>query len=152
MKYIDIPKYRIRPKPERFLVDKIIILLGLGLLLYLGIYINYYLLVQTIPEYFNWIFIIGIILLCIIELIVCYIRYSKYIYTFYDKRIVISNYKNTEIYYSEIKTVNYTRNIIDKWIKTGSIIIELKNEKKIKLKYLDNPNQAYMLIQKNSNK
>lgn len=146
MNYIDIPKYRIRPKPERFLVDKILILLGLGILLYLGIYINYYLLVQTIPEYFNWIFIIGIILLCITELIVCYIRYSNYTYTFYDERIVISNYKTTEIPYSEIKNVSYANNIIDKWIKTGSIIIELKNNKKIKLKYLDNPNQAYLFI------
>ena len=148
MKYLDIPKYSIRPRAERFLIDKILILFGLGILLYIGIYVNYYLLGRDIPVSLNIIFITSIVLLCIIELILCYLKYSNYNYTFYDTKVIINKNKKTEINYSEIKQISYATNFIDKRIKTGSIILELKNDTKVTLKYLDNPNQAYFLIQK----
>lgn len=149
MKYIDIPKYRIRPKPERFLIDKILVLLVLGFLLYLFIYVNYFLLDKSIPNYWNWLIIVGLILLGVLHLLVCYIKYSNYLYSFYDQRVVILTNKTNEISYSDIKSTSYITNFIDKRLKTGSILLELKNGKKVKLKYLDNPNQAYLLMQKN---
>jgi len=149
LKYIDIPKYRIRPKPERFLIDKILVLLVLGFLLYLFIYVNYFLLDKSIPNYWNWLIIVGLILLGVLHLLVCYIKYSNYLYSFYDQRVVILTNKTNEISYSDIKSTSYITNFIDKRLKTGSILLELKNGKKVKLKYLDNPNQAYLLMQKN---
>ena len=148
LKYFDVPKYRIRPKPERFLIDKLLILLGLGVLFYLGIYVNYYLLDSTIPIYLNILFIFGIILLIVMELILCYIKYGNYAYEFYEQRLVINDSKVVEIPYSEVKHVHYTSNFLDKQFNTGSIVLEMKSNRNIKLKYLDNPNQAYTLMQK----
>jgi hypothetical protein len=147
--YLDVPKYRIRPRPERFLVDKVLILIGLGILLYLGIYVNYYLLDTVIPVYLNWLFIIGVVLLIILELIVCYVRYGNYVYEFYEHNIVINERVAHNVNYSDIDSVNYSTNFLDHWIKTGSIVLTLKNGKKVKMRYLDNPNQAYILIQSN---
>jgi hypothetical protein len=148
VKFIDIPKYRIRPVPGRFLVNRLLVLIGLGILLYLGIFVNYYLLSTSIPEFWNWFIIIGIILLIILELIVCYVRYGNYVYEFYEERVVINDSKTRSITYNDIKQLSYTITFLDKWFKTGSLVLELKDGKKIKLQYLENPNQAYVLMQK----
>ena len=149
MKYFEVPKYRIRPRPERFLVDKLLILIGLGILLYLGIFVNYFLLDSHIPLYLNILFIIGIVLLIILELILCYIKYGNYAYEFYENKLVIDDGKVHEILYSDVHAMHYSSNFLDKEFSTGSIILELKDKKKVKLKYLDSPNQAYFLMQKN---
>ncbi len=148
MKYLDIPKYKTRPKPERFLIDKVFILFGLSILLYLGIYLNYYLLDAVLPSYLNLVFIIGIVLLCVLELILCYVKYSNYTYSFYDAKLIIIKHNTIEISYSQIKSLSYVNNFIDKRFKTGSIVLNLKNGESVKLKYLDSPNQAYLLMQK----
>lgn len=148
MKYFDVPKYRIRPKPERFLMDKLLILLGLGVLFYLGIYVNYYLLDSTIPLYLNILFIVGIVLLVIMELILCYVKYGNYAYEFYEQRLVVNDGKSREIPYSEIRHINYSTNFLDKQFNTGSIVLEMKSKKNIRLRYLDSPNQAYTLMQR----
>jgi len=148
VKYLDVPKYRVRPRPERFLVDKVLILIGLGILLYLGIYVNYYLLATDIPMYWNWLFIIGIILLIVMELIVCYVKYGNYVYEFHEHKIVINDGNVRDVNYSDIHSTAYGVNILDRLLKTGSIVLTLKDGKKVKMRYLDNPNQAYMYIQK----
>jgi hypothetical protein len=148
LKYLEVPKYRIRPRPGRFLVDKLFVLIILSALLYLGIYVNYYLLNTKIPSYLNVLFIVGIIFLVIMELLLCYVKYGNYAYEFYDSKIVVDDGKIHEINYSDVHAVHYSSNFLDKEFSTGSIIIELKNKHKIKLKYLDSPNQAYFLMQK----
>lgn len=148
MKYFDVPKYRIRPKPERFLMDKLLILLSLGILFYLGIYVNYYLLDSTIPLYLNILFIVGIVLLVIMELLLCYVKYGNYAYEFYEQKLVVNDDKTHEILYSEIQHIHYSTNFLDRQFNTGSIVLELKSKKNVKLKYLDSPNQAYTLMQK----
>jgi membrane protein YdbS with pleckstrin-like domain len=148
VKYFDVPKYRIRPRPERFLMDKLLVLLGLGVLFYLSIYVNYYLLNSTIPTYLNVLFIISIILLVIMELILCYVKYGNYAYEFYEQRLVVSDGKTHEIPYSGIKQIHYSTNFLDKQFNTGSIVLEMKSKRNIKLKYLDSPNQAYTLMQR----
>jgi len=148
VKYFDVPKYRIRPRPERFLMNKLLILLGLGVLFYLGIYVNYYLLDLSMPLYLNILFIFGILLLVIMELILCYVKYGNYAYEFYEEKLVVNDGKSHEIPYSEIKHIHYSSNFLDKQFNTGSIVLEMKSKKNIKLKYLDSPNQAYTLMQK----
>lgn len=148
MRYVDAPKYRVRPVPGRFLFNKAVLLILLGSLLYLGIYVNYYLLNRLIPSVLNWIFFIGILLSFIMELAVCYVRYGNYIYEFYNDRIIINEGKKHTVSYSNIIKAVYASNFFDKWFNTGSIILELSDGKKLMLKYLNNPNQAYFLIQK----
>ena len=147
MKYFDIPKYKVRPRPGRFLFDRVLILLGLGVVLYLGIYVNYYLLSTDIPVVLNWMFIIGIILLIVLELILCTIRYGNYSYEFFEQKVVITDGDTRKVSYADIKHVYYAYNFVDKWFNTGSIVLELKSGKKVKLKYLTSPNQAYLLMQ-----
>ena len=129
-------------------MDKLLILLGLGILLYLGIYVNYYLSDLSIPLFVNWMFIIGIVLLIVLELILCYLKYGNYLYEFREHNLVIIDNQTREISYSNIRGVHYYTNFLDTWFKTGSIVLNMKDGKNIKLKYLDNPNQAYFLVQK----
>jgi membrane protein YdbS with pleckstrin-like domain len=124
------------------------VLFGLGILLYLGIFVNYYLLSTSIPIVLNWLFVIGIILLIVLELILCYVKYGNYVYEFHEQRIVVNDGQDRSIPYTEIKHLSYSTNFLDGWFKTGSIVLELRDGQKVKLKYLNNPNQAYVLIQK----
>jgi len=85
MKYLpDIPKYKTHPVPERFLFMKIVVLLVLGILLYIGISVNYYLLHADMPLWLNIVYLVGIILLILMEILLCYMKYNKIVYTFYE--------------------------------------------------------------------
>ena len=148
MKFIDVPKYIVRPKPNRFLIDKVLILLLLGGLLYLGVFVNYYLLDTNIPTYWNIIIVVGIVIILALELILCYLKYSNYSYEFHEEYIKIADAKSKTINYHDILTVEYSANIIDKKLNIATIILKLKDGSNVKLKYLDNPNQAFTWIQK----
>jgi uncharacterized membrane protein YdbT with pleckstrin-like domain len=148
VKYLDVPKYKVRPRPDRFLFDKVLILIGLGILLYLGVFVNYYLLDKTIPTYWNWIIIVGIIIILVLELILNYLKYSNYSYEFKENHLTINKHKVEEIAYRDIKNISYKSNIIDNKFHTGSIILDLNDGKTVKLKYLDNANQAFIWMQK----
>jgi len=134
--------------PERFLLDKILVLLGLGILLYIGIYVNYYLLNSLVPSYVNWLVIVGVLIVCALESILSYVRYGNYSYEFHEHTLVIDAGKTKSIDYSDIHNIHYSMNLLDKLLKTGSIVLELKDRRNIRLKYLKNPNQAYFLLQK----
>jgi len=148
LKYIDVPKFRIRPSPRRFLFDKLLVLLCLGILLYIGIFVNYYLLNSSIPMIFNMLFMLCIMLLILLELILCYVKYGNYVYDFYDERVRIGLSDVNEVSYNNISSISYVENFFDRWFRTGTIVMVLKDGKKLKLKYLNNPNQAYLLIQR----
>ncbi|MGV8171821.1 MAG: PH domain-containing protein [Candidatus Woesearchaeota archaeon] len=148
LKYFDVPKFRIRPSPGRFLFDKLLVLFGLGILLYLGIYVNYFLLSSTIPKVLNILFIIGIFLLIVLELILCYVKYGNFVYEFYDEKLKLNYSDVHELSYSDMSSISYRVNLFDKMFRTGTITILSRDGKKFKLKYLNNPNQAYLLIQR----
>jgi len=71
-------------------------------------------------------------------------------YEFYDEKLVMHYSAVTELSYSSIAHVYYKMNIFDRWFKTGSIIIITEGGKIFKLKHLENPNQAYLLVQKHA--
>ena len=148
MKYLDVPKYKIQPRPERFLFNRLLISICIGILLYVIIYSNYYLLNKSVPASINWLLSVGIVLLIIIELISIYLVYGNYSYEFFEQKIIINSGTTRSIPYDELRHIHYAANFVDKWFKTGSVVLELTDGKKVKLKYLDNPNQAYTLMQK----
>jgi len=148
MSYLDVPKYKTYPKPERFLVNKILLLLLLGVLLYIGIYVNYYLINQVIPVLLNAIFIIGILLILIIDALLCYLKYGHYSYEFHNDRLIINDSRIRTLKYNDIKEVSYDHNFIDNLLKTGSIVLKLEGGKEIKLRYLGGSNQLYFWLQK----
>jgi hypothetical protein len=149
MSYIDIPKYRVSPRPERFLVNQIFVEILLGVLLYLGIFVNYFLINESIPEFLNGIFIVGILLTLIIDALLSYMKYGHYVYEFHENRLVVTESDIKTVPYDSIKTMHYTHNLLDDWFKTGSIVLNLNDGKKIKIRYLYNSNQVFFWLQKN---
>jgi hypothetical protein len=148
LKYFDVPKYKVRPRPDRFLFNRLILSIGLGIFLYIIIYANYYLLNESIPSYINWFIIVGILLWLCIELISCYVRFGNYYYEFFEQKVIMHTRTTKSVNYDELKHISYSSGFVDKWFKTGSMVLELKDGKSVRLKYLDNPNQAYSLMQK----
>ncbi|HYD02838.1 MAG TPA: PH domain-containing protein [Alphaproteobacteria bacterium] len=143
-----VPKYRVRPHPERLLLDRVIALAVLGILLYIGIYINYYIVSATIPPLLNWLIITGIILLLTLEAILRYVQYNNYSYDFYEHKLVVNNGKMREIKYSDITDISYNHSSLDRLMHTGSIVITLKNSHKVNISHLKNSNQAFLYLQK----
>jgi len=131
-------------------MPKIILLIFLGILFYLGIWINFYLLDKKIPLYINIILIIFVIILLIMDFILSYIKYSTYEYRFYNNIIEIDvKRKNTKtVEYHNIKNVDYEKNLWDKIFNTGSLIINLKNNKKQKISFIDHSRNYYMYMKK----
>jgi hypothetical protein len=147
---LDIPKFKTRPKPSRYLITKIIVLFFLGILLYIGIYVNYWVVGSAIPEILNGIFIAGIIMLLALEIILCYVKYSQYYYLFYNQRVELRELKVSSIDYSRIVKLSFDDNLIDKWFKTSTIILQLDDtsNKMIKIRHITNGNQIYFFLQK----
>ncbi len=145
---LNIPKYKVRPSPERFLANKLLILIVLGVLLYVGVYVNYYLLSESIPGFLNLIFVVGIIILLVIDSLLCYMQYGRYEYVLYDDRLELNYGKIKKIQYSSISRISYSQGFLDRMLKTGSIVIRLNDSRKIQMRYLHNSNQTYFWLQK----
>jgi hypothetical protein len=147
---LDIPKFKTTPKPSRYLFTKIIVLILLGILLYAGIYANYWVVDSTMPGLLNWMFIIGIIIILTLETILCYVKYSQYEYTFYSQRLVAHEQKVQSIDYGSIVKMSFAEGMVDKWFKTSTIILQMddRNIKDIKIKHITNGNQIYFFLQK----
>ena len=148
MKYFDVPKYKVRPRPGRFLFNRLMLSIGLGIALYLIVFVNYFLLDKWIPSAFNWLLIIGILLFISLELIWCYVKYGNYSYEFFEQKVIINSSITRSVSYDDISHIHYSSDFIDKWFKTGSLVLQLRNGSNVKLKYLESPNQAYILMQK----
>lgn len=131
-------------------MPKIILLIFLGILFYIGIWVNFYLLDKKIPVYINIMLVILVILLLIMDFILSYIKYSTYEYRFYNNIIEIDlNRKDTRtVEYKNIKNVNYEKNLWDKILNTGSLTINLKNNKKQKISFIDHSKNYYMYLKK----
>ncbi len=145
---LDLPKYKTKPKPERFLITHVFLLVFLGCLLYLGIYINYWLLQSGVPVLLNWIYVVSIVLILIMDAILCFVKYANYEYVFYTDKLRINANKQKIIYFADIKKYSFEENFLDKKLKTGSIILILRDNKMIKVKNVVNANQIYFYLQK----
>jgi hypothetical protein len=146
---LDIPKFSTSPNPERYLFSRVLFLIVLGILLYLGIYVNYYLALKDIPGLLNWIFIAGIILLITLEGMLSYVKYGQYKYILFEKHLEIRESKKILIDYSTITDIKFKENIYDRIFNTSSIFISVDSGKKTyKIKHISNGNQIYFYLQK----
>ena len=82
---MEIPLYTVKSNTSRILTPKIIRLLGLAILLYIGVWLNSILINKPIPSSINYLIIVMIFILVLIETILIYNQTlkSKY-YFFYD--------------------------------------------------------------------
>ena len=148
---LDVPRFKVSPVPLRYLIPRIALLIFLGLMLYLGIYVNYYLLSESIPILTNWLFMACIGILLILQIILSYVRHGQYYYTFYEKHLEISETKRNSISYDSISDISLHENLLDRWFKTSTILMILDDAskaKKIKICNVTMGNQIYFFLQK----
>ena len=149
MKYLpDIVQLKASPKPERFIFTYSLFLCVLEILLYIGIFANYYLLNTPIPLGLNLAYIGGIILLLILEIILSYVRYHTLVYSFYEQYLEINTAKRTHIDYTAISSMEFRANRVDGLFSTGTIVLKLSNSKKVAIKHIVKANEIYFFLQK----
>ena len=149
--FLDIPRYRIESRAERFIFSRTFMIILFGIVLYVGFYVNYYLLQESIPEYINWVFAVGMIFILAINVLTCYTIAGQNTYIFYDKKLEIRSNDKRFINYSSIKNVVYEENIIDQWFKTGTLVIyldETADTRKLKIQNVVRGNEVYFFIKK----
>ena len=148
---LDIPRFKSHVNVKRFLFEKAALLLILGILLYLGIYVNYWLSEKSVPDIWNWIIIVGVVVLLFMEMLLTHIKYSGYEYVFYDTKMKIHASKDFDVEYMSIRKILFKHDFLDKMFATSTILLEVDNDgstKKIKLRDIDNGNQVYFFLQK----
>ncbi|MFA5797656.1 MAG: hypothetical protein WC916_06520 [Candidatus Woesearchaeota archaeon] len=149
MKYLpDIIQLKASPKPERFIFTYSLFLFVLGILLYIGIFANYYLLNTPISLGMNLAYIGGIILLLILETILSYVKYHTMVYSFYEQYFEINTAKRVHIDYTAISSMEFRANRIDGIFSTGTIMLKLSDGKKIAIKHIVKANEIYFFLQK----
>ena len=124
-------------------LPKIIELILLGGLFYLGIIINLKLLQMQVPKEINSLFLVIMIVLIIMQTAITYLKNSKIKYVFYPSKIEkIDGKNNSTLYYQQITNISLRRSLIDKIFKTGDIILEPG----MNLSDLKNPQRIYVYI------
>ncbi len=134
--------------PQEYIVKKSLILLVLGVLLYIGIIINYTLLNISIPIILNAIYTTAIILFIIIQILLDHIHYAKYSIAIDNKGVEIANPKPQHIAHSAIKKVHVTMNMFDKMYRTSTVTIQT-DKKTIVIHGVENANTIHFHLQKN---
>jgi hypothetical protein len=148
---LDVPEMKVCPNAKRYLLPKILLLALLGILLYAGVYANYYLLQQSVPALWNGIIIAGIIMLIILEMILGHVRINQYIYVFYAKKLIIVESVEEILPYDAIRTISLKENMFDKMYHTGTIIIKTNgtvDRDVYKLRHIPKPNEVLFYLQK----
>ena len=119
------PSYVLPQVKKRVMIPKIVSLLVLGLLFYLGVLLNLSLLQLTAEEE-SAVNLVTLIFLLLIIAVGIYLGYHQVTppYRFYQNRIAI---RKKEVFYSQIQTVRRKQNILDKLFKTYSLDLGNKN-------------------------
>ncbi|MBW2993459.1 hypothetical protein KY317_02705 [Candidatus Woesearchaeota archaeon] len=105
---------------KRVLFPRFLLLIGLGIVFYLGILLNLYLLQVRDKTLICTLSIIVIILLIVIQMFLILKRIKTKGYAIYSNRV---EFGNKSIYYGNVKNVYYKRNFIDKLFDTGTIFL-----------------------------
>lgn len=147
-------QYKVKPKLLRVIIPKAFLLIMLGILLYIGIWINFYLIPKEMPTFINIVLIIFVILLLIMDFILSYIHYSVYEYRFYDQHIELDfgRKEGESIEYSKIKNIDYKRNLWDNIFDTGNLVLNIKDEygykTNINVPFIEHSKNYYMYLKK----
>ena len=114
------PLYIAYKDVKRVLFPKFLLLIGLGVLFYLGILLNLYLLRvwdKTLICVFS---LVLIILLIVIQMFLIFKKIKANGYAMYSNRI---EFGNKSVYYGNVKNIYYKREFIDKLFDTGTIFL-----------------------------
>ena len=138
----DFPEYVIKPNATRVIIPQILLTSVLAVIFYIGIALNVYLLRIRIPSSINTLIFAVLGLLVIIQALLSYLQTSKTQYLVYRNRIQIEGPKQQYIMFNTIQGIKISKNIFDRMLNTGTIIIEPK----IKIQAIPNFDQNYVYL------
>ena len=114
------PLYIAYKDVKRVLFPKFLLLVGLGVLFYLGVLLNLYLLRVRDKTMICVLSIVVIVLLIGIQMFMIFKRIKTNSYAIYSNRI---EFGNKSVYYGNVRNLYYKRNFIDKLFDTGTIFL-----------------------------
>lgn len=133
-------QYQTSSNSARIIIPKLLQLLGLGGLFYLGVWLNLYLLKVEAVLVISIISISIIFVLVIIQTVLS-LKKTKKTYLFFRDRLQTDQ---QFIYYANIQNMEIKQTFADKLFKTGTLLIYPGFE----MKYISNYQQIYDYIQK----
>lgn len=140
---MELPQYTVYVETPRLLFPKTFKLILLGLVLYLAIWFNFYMLKKTLPFIASVIIMLGIVIMVVATTILNYTKFSNYQYRFYSNRIEYYGEVQQMIYYNQIQGIRVDKNAFDSLFKTGTINLGV-----FQIKSIPNLNQVYFYVQK----
>ncbi|MBN2567326.1 hypothetical protein JXB02_04555 [Candidatus Woesearchaeota archaeon] len=115
------PQYEVRQSLGRIIIPSFFHLVILCMVLYLGIWINLYLLKIKVGTDVHIMIILAIDALMIVQLLIVWFRHKGVRYDFFLNRIDIMGEDPKEIYYAQVQYVNMKRDLWDKAFGTATL-------------------------------
>lgn len=140
---MELPQYTVYVETPRLLFPKTLKLILLGLVLYVVIWFNFYMMKKPLPFIWSVIIMLGIVIMVVATTILNYTRFSNYQYRFYSNRIEYYGEIQQMIYYYQIQGMRVDKNMLDSLFNTGTINLGV-----FKIKSIPNLNQVYFYVQK----
>lgn len=142
---METPSYSTKPNIVRILLPKILGLLGLSVLLYAGVRVNFFVFDIEFPNWINLAVILVILVLAAADVFLTNMKNKNNKIYFFNDRIEIRGKEQNTIMLGTITNAEVKKDLFDKILKTGSII--LSNGEVIKnLKYPDRIQQYIMQL------
>ena len=127
---METPSYSTKPNLSRILIPRIIKLLLLSALLYLGVRINYIVFGAEFPGIINLIVVILILVLIAADIFLAHMKNKENKIYFFNDRIEIRGKNHNTINLALVSNAEVKMNMLDKMLNTGDI--KLNNGEKIK--------------------
>ncbi|MFC1723299.1 hypothetical protein ACFL0V_04115 [Nanoarchaeota archaeon] len=118
---MELPQYTLHHTIKRMVVPRVITLLILSPLFYVGIFVNAKLLNFEIPSFVAVFIILVLVVMVVVQSVLNYVRFQKYRYLFYTNRIDYEGKKPATFLFANFQQVELKQNIFDKMFNTGSI-------------------------------
>lgn len=136
--------YSLKPNIKRIIIPKIVKLLALCIVFYLGIWVNLLLLDLELSGYIKILIAAILVVLFAMEPILSYSKASKISYNFFDDRISLEGKKQQSILYRDVTDMALRQNFTDKPFNTYSLMLEPD----FRISFINNGSQVYVYLQK----
>lgn len=120
---METPNYSTKPNITRILLPRIISLLILSALLYFGVRINFIVFNKEFPDIINILTIITIAVLAAADIFLTNKKNRENKIYFFNDRIEIRGKQQAAIMLGTIKSIEVKKDIFDKLLNTGSIVL-----------------------------
>ncbi len=135
---------RIFLNPKRLLFGKIVFLTILVLVFYVELLANLYLLHQSIPLYLNYLVVIMLVILTVLEIILSHVQLSRHALEVYGKRLEWKGKRHRMAHYDEIHSLGLEQGSLDRIFRTGTIVINHT----WRIKGINKPHEVFYRLQK----